>query len=85
MASEDVPLLEMIIMAKKAIIAIGGNSLIKDKEHKTIPDQYSATAETCKHIADMIQEDWDVVITSGNGPQVGFVLRRSEIAESELS
>ncbi len=71
-------------MAKTAVIAIGGNSLIKDKDHKTVPDQYAATAETCKHIADMIQEGWNVVITSGNGPQVGFILRRSELAEHEL-
>ncbi len=71
-------------MSKKAVIAIGGNSLIKDKEHKTIPDQYAAAAETCKHIADMIENDWNVVITSGNGPQVGFILRRSELAAHEL-
>jgi carbamate kinase len=74
----------MITMAKKAVIAIGGNSLITDKDHKTVPDQYAATAETCKHIADMIQEEWDVVITSGNGPQVGYILRRSELSEHEL-
>lgn len=74
----------MISMAKTAVIAIGGNSLIKDKSHKTVPDQYAATAETCKHIADMIQQGWNVVITSGNGPQVGFILRRSELAEHEL-
>jgi len=71
-------------MAKKAVIAIGGNSLIKDKQHRTIPDQYKATAETCKHIADMIEAGWDVVITSGNGPQVGFILRRSELSAHEL-
>jgi carbamate kinase len=71
-------------MTKKAVVAIGGNSLIRDKEHKTIPDQYAATAETCMHIADMIQQGWEVVITSGNGPQVGFILRRSELAEHEL-
>ena len=71
-------------MAKKAVIAIGGNSLITDKNHQTVPDQYAATAETCKHIADMIQQGWDVVITSGNGPQVGFILRRSELSEHEL-
>lgn len=71
-------------MANKAVIAIGGNSLIKDKAHKTVPDQYAATAETCKHIADMIVQGWDVVITSGNGPQVGFILRRSELAAHEL-
>jgi len=74
----------MKIMAKTAVIAIGGNSLIKDKAHKSVPDQYTATAETCKHIADMIQQGWNVVITSGNGPQVGFILRRSELAEHEL-
>lgn len=71
-------------MSKQAVIAIGGNSLITDKDHRTVPDQYAATAETCKHIAEMIEEGWDVVITSGNGPQVGFVLRRSELAEHEL-
>jgi carbamate kinase len=74
----------MNIMAKTAVVAIGGNSLIKDKKHKSVPDQYTATAETCKHIADMIQQGWNVVITSGNGPQVGFILRRSELAEHEL-
>ncbi|TFG14611.1 carbamate kinase [Candidatus Thorarchaeota archaeon] len=71
-------------MARKAVVAIGGNSLIKDKNHRTVPDQYEAAAETCKHIADMIEQGWDVVITSGNGPQVGFILRRSELASHEL-
>lgn len=75
---------EMILMTKKAVVAIGGNSLIRDKNKKSVRDQYAATAETCKHIADMIAEGWDVVITSGNGPQVGFILRRSELAEHEL-
>ncbi|MGQ4871714.1 MAG: carbamate kinase [Candidatus Thorarchaeota archaeon] len=71
-------------MTKIGVVAIGGNSLIKDKDHRTIPDQYAAAAETCRHIADMILEGWDVVITSGNGPQVGFILRRSELAASEV-
>ena len=63
-----------------AVVAIGGNSLIKDKKHRTIEDQYDAARETADHIADMIEEGWDVVIGHGNGPQVGFILRRSEIA-----
>ncbi len=67
-------------MGKKAVIAIGGNSLIKDKKHITVQDQYRAAQETCKHIADMIAQGWDVAIGHGNGPQVGFILRRSEIA-----
>ncbi len=68
-------------MGKKvAVIAIGGNSLIKDKSHQTVEDQYQAATETALHIADMIEAGWDVVIGHGNGPQVGFILRRSEIA-----
>jgi len=65
---------------KLAVIAIGGNSLIADKMHESIPDQYQAAKETSAHIADMIEQGWTVAIGHGNGPQVGFVLRRSEIA-----
>lgn len=66
--------------ARLAVIAIGGNSLIKDKQHMTVEDQYQAAKETCFHIADMIEEGWNVAIGHGNGPQVGFILRRSEVA-----
>ncbi len=65
---------------KIAVVAIGGNSLIKDKQHQTVEDQYQAAQETTFHIADMIEAGWDVAIGHGNGPQVGFILRRSEIA-----
>jgi carbamate kinase len=69
-------------MAKRkiAVIAIGGNSLIKDAKHQSVEDQYEAAKETCVHIADMIEAGYEVVIGHGNGPQVGFILRRSEIA-----
>ena len=67
-----------------AVVAIGGNSLIKDKQHRTVQDQYKAAGETCAHIADMIAAGWDVAIGHGNGPQVGFILRRSELARHEL-
>ncbi|MBS3783928.1 MAG: carbamate kinase, partial [Anaerolineae bacterium] len=63
-----------------AVVAIGGNSLIKDKQHQTVEDQYQAAKETCHHIANMIEQGWVVAIGHGNGPQVGFILRRSEIA-----
>jgi carbamate kinase len=65
---------------KLAVIAIGGNSLIKGKDRQTVEDQYQAAQETAQHIADMIEAGWDVAIGHGNGPQVGFILRRSEIA-----
>ncbi|MGQ9714357.1 MAG: carbamate kinase, partial [Anaerolineae bacterium] len=72
-------------MARKlAVIAIGGNSLIKDNKHQSAQDQYEAAKETCVHIAGMIEQGWDVAIGHGNGPQVGFALRRSELARQEL-
>ncbi len=69
---------------KIAVIAIGGNSLIKDKTHQTVQDQYDAMKETTGHIVSMFEQGWDVAISHGNGPQVGFVLRRSELAAHEL-
>jgi len=72
-------------MSKKlAVVAIGGNSLIKDKQHKTVQDQYEAAKETCQHIVELMQDGWNVAIGHGNGPQVGFILRRSELAAHEL-
>ncbi len=73
-------------MVKKglAIVAVGGNALIKDKDHQTVQDQYACSVETMKHITSMIEMGWDVVISHGNGPQVGFILRRSELAAHEL-
>jgi len=69
---------------RTAVVAIGGNSLIKDKLHQSVRDQYIAAGETCWHIASMIKDGWEVAITHGNGPQVGFILRRSELAAREL-
>ena len=71
-------------MSKLAVVAIGGNSLITDPEHQTVEDQYLAAAETDHHIARLVATGWDVVITHGNGPQIGFILRRSDLARHEL-
>jgi carbamate kinase len=72
------------VSRRSAVVAIGGNSLIKDKMHQSVRDQYVAAGETCWHIASMIKDGWDVAIGHGNGPQVGFILRRSELAAHEL-
>ncbi len=69
---------------KIAVVAVGGNSLITDKARQTVPDQFAAASESMKHIAGMIEAGWNVVITHGNGPQVGFILRRAELAAHEL-
>ncbi len=68
-------------MGKKvAVIAVGGNSLIKDPRRVSVEDQEQALRETARHISDMVEAGWDVAIGHGNGPQVGYILRRSEIA-----
>lgn len=67
-------------MKQLAVVAIGGNSLIRDNVRQTVQDQYDAVCETAKHITSMIEQGYEVIITHGNGPQVGFILRRSEIA-----
>lgn len=67
-----------------AVVAVGGNSLVLDESHQAMPYQEEAAAETMRHIAEMIEGGWEVVITHGNGPQVGFLLRRAELARHEL-
>lgn len=65
---------------KLAVVAIGGNALIKDARQVTVEDQEVALRETAVHLVDMIEAGWNLAIGHGNGPQVGFILRRSEIA-----
>lgn len=67
-----------------AVIAIGGNSLIPDKAHPQMKYQWMAVKETCKYIVDLVERGWNVIVSHGNGPQVGFILRRSELAEQEV-
>jgi carbamate kinase len=71
-------------MESLVVIAIGGNSLIKDRQHMAVYDQYKACGETSEHIAGIVQDGYRVVITHGNGPQVGFILLRSELAREVL-
>lgn len=67
-----------------AVVAVGGNALIRDSEHTALSDQYEAVCATAAHVIDMVAAGWNVVITHGNGPQVGFILRRSEIADGQV-
>ena len=65
-------------MSKIAVVAVGGNSLIKDSQHQSVYDQYAAAVESSKHVAGMIEQGWDVLFAHGTGPQVGFILRRPD-------
>jgi carbamate kinase len=72
-------------MKKTLIVALGGNLFVSDETHQSVPDQYRAAERACGHIVPLLRDpDLRLVVTHGNGPQVGFILRRSEIAAPEL-
>ena len=71
-------------MSRLAVIAIGGNSITKAGQVGTIKEQFANAAETAEHVASIIIRGWDVVLTHGNGPQVGNVLMRVELAAKKL-
>jgi len=66
------------------VIAIGGNSLIKDRQHMGVLDQYRVAGETSRYIVPIVEQGYRVLITHGNGPQVGFILLRSELARDVI-
>jgi len=71
-------------LSRIAVVAIGGNSLITDNKHADVSHQWDAVRETARNIADMVEAGWTIVVTHGNGPQVGFILRRNELAAYEV-
>jgi carbamate kinase len=72
-------------MARTVVVALGGNSFISDEKHQSVADQYRAARRACGHVAGLVRTpDLRLVLTHGNGPQVGFILQRSEIAASVL-
>lgn len=75
----------MTASAGLAVVAVGGNALIRDEQHRAIADQYDTAAETVRHVVDMLEAGWRVVFTHGSGPQMGFILRRSELALHEVT
>ena len=70
--------------AKLALVAVGGNALIRSKQEESLHQQHDAVSQTAEHVVNLISAGWRVVLTHGNGPQVGFIMRRSEIAEGEV-
>ena len=71
----------LVTMEKKAVVALGGNALIKENQEGTIYEQFENTRNISKSIVKMIQDGWDVVITHGNGPQVGAILLQNDLAK----
>jgi carbamate kinase len=71
-------------MGRLAVVAVGGNSITRAHQRGTIPEQFENARETSFHIADMIERGYGVVVTHGNGPQVGNILLRAEMASTVL-
>jgi carbamate kinase len=72
------------VTSRTAVVAFGGNALVTDAAHDSIPQQYETVCQTVPHLVDMIEQDWRLVVSHGNGPQAGFILRRSELAGDEV-
>ncbi len=71
-------------MSRLAVVAFGGNALVSDAEHDSIPQQYETVSRTVPPLVDLVEQGWRLVVSHGNGPQVGFILRRSELARDEV-
>jgi len=71
-------------VSRTAVVAFGGNALVTDAEHDSIPEQYETVCRTVAPLVDMIEQGWRLVVSHGNGPQVGFILRRSELSQDEV-
>lgn len=70
-------------MDRRAVVAIGGNALILDGQRGSIDEQRGNAHETARHVADLVADGWGVIVTHGNGPQVGFILLRSELVPDD--
>jgi carbamate kinase len=71
-------------MSGVAVVALGGNALVRDGAHQSIPDQHETVRSVAPSLVDLVESGLDLVVTHGNGPQVGFILRRSEMAAEEV-
>ena len=65
-------------MKKTAVVALGGNALLRGNEIGTIQQQEKNTYDTCISLLNLLKDDYNLVITHGNGPQVGNIMLRNE-------
>ena len=68
-------------MRKLAVVALGGNALLRDNEKGTIEEQEKHTTETLENLIFLIKNGYDLIVTHGNGPQVGNILMRNDAGE----
>jgi carbamate kinase len=69
---------------KRTVVAIGGNAITRPNQVGTIPEQYANAEQTCRDLLPLVEESYDVVLTHGNGPQVGNILLRVELSQHQV-
>jgi carbamate kinase len=72
-------------MSRIAVIAFGGNALLRDAKDDSMADQYDTVSDTVRPLVDLVERGWRLVVSHGNGPQVGFIMRRSELSVAEVN
>ena len=65
-------------MAKLAVVAFGGNALLRSGQKGTYQEQLQNVAQTCNSLLGLLKQDYNIVIGHGNGPQVGNVMLQHE-------
>src|SRR4051794_31230757 len=65
--------------ARTAVVAVGGNALLEGGGPATIAEQFDAARRLAPRICRLVADGWRIVLTHGNGPQVGFIMRRSDL------
>jgi len=71
-------------MSERIVVALGGNAILKPGQEGTVAEQFANVEETCRQIAEMIASGCEVVVTHGNGPQVGNILIQNECAAGDV-
>ncbi len=70
-------------MTKIAVIALGGNAILRGDQRGTTQEQYKNLEDTLRHLVSLIQQDYHIVLSHGNGPQVGNILMQNDAGESQ--
>jgi carbamate kinase len=71
-------------MEKRIVVALGGNAILRHREIGTAEEQFSHVMETCGHLLLLVRKGYQIIITHGNGPQVGDILLKNECARGTL-
>ncbi len=69
---------------RRVLIALGGNAILRHRDTGTAEEQFSTVQRTCRHIVEIMGDGYTVAVTHGNGPQVGDILLKNEIARDTL-